>query len=239
MSSSGGLALGAVEQAVGLLGAEAEAHEPLRAPASGELILDCVITISSCGCAATFSRSSTMIRSAVRLPMPGTAWNRAVSLLAIALSSSRGRAAREHREGHLGTDALNADQHEEEVTLVLSAEAVEVHPVVAQDQMGVEQRVLPGRGHLALGLGGHRKPVADPGRLHDHVVGVANQNRSPDRCDHASAAFSGRAVRVADGDRQGVGSMVLGRRLGERKQRADHALDLALVGATRSRTRPA
>ena len=39
---------------------------------------------------ATFSRSSTMIRSAVRLPMPGTAWKRAESPLAIAFRSSRG-----------------------------------------------------------------------------------------------------------------------------------------------------
>jgi hypothetical protein len=38
----------------------------------------------------TFSRSSTMIRSAVRLPIPGTVWKRAESPLAIALSSSRG-----------------------------------------------------------------------------------------------------------------------------------------------------
>ena len=38
---------------------------------------------------ATFSRSSTMIRSAVRLPIPGAAWNRFASPAAIARSSSR------------------------------------------------------------------------------------------------------------------------------------------------------
>ncbi len=46
--------------------------------------------MSSVAFPATFSRSSTMIRSAVRLPMPGTAWKRAVSPVAIALRSSRG-----------------------------------------------------------------------------------------------------------------------------------------------------
>src|SRR5215210_5096352 len=39
---------------------------------------------------STFSRSSTMIRSAVRLPIPGTAWKRAASPAAIARRSSRG-----------------------------------------------------------------------------------------------------------------------------------------------------
>ena len=47
-------------------------------------------TISSLTAPATFSFSSTMIRSAVRLPMPGTAWKRAASPVAIAASSSRG-----------------------------------------------------------------------------------------------------------------------------------------------------
>ena len=61
---------------------------PWRASASGSSVF--VTTISS-GAAepATFSRSSTMIRSAVRLPMPGTAWKRAESPVAIAFSSSR------------------------------------------------------------------------------------------------------------------------------------------------------
>ena len=49
-----------------------------------------VMTISSATAPATFSRSSTMIRSAVRLPIPGTAWKRAASPLASAPSSSRG-----------------------------------------------------------------------------------------------------------------------------------------------------
>ena len=43
----------------------------------------------------TFSRSSTTIRSAVRLPMPGTACRRAVSPEATAESSSRGGPPRE------------------------------------------------------------------------------------------------------------------------------------------------
>ena len=38
---------------------------------------------------ATFSRSSTITRSEVRLPIPGTAWKRFASPAAIARSSSR------------------------------------------------------------------------------------------------------------------------------------------------------
>src|SRR5689334_12652370 len=60
---------------------------PCRASVRGSSVL--VITISSIADSpATFSRSSTMIRSAVRLPMPGTAWKRALSPEAIARSSS-------------------------------------------------------------------------------------------------------------------------------------------------------
>src|SRR4051812_12198650 len=59
---------------------------PCLASTRGSSVL--VTTISS-GASATFSRSSTIIRSAVRLPMPGTAWKRAESPVAIAFRSSR------------------------------------------------------------------------------------------------------------------------------------------------------
>ncbi len=49
-----------------------------------------VITIGSSSTGPTFSRSSTTIRSAVRLPIPGTAVRRATSPAATAPSTSRG-----------------------------------------------------------------------------------------------------------------------------------------------------
>ena len=65
-----------------------------------------VITIgSSAGAAPTFSRSSTTIRSAVRLPIPGTACRRAVSPAATARQQLARRAAGEHGERHLRPDA--------------------------------------------------------------------------------------------------------------------------------------
>ena len=74
---------------------------------------------------ATFSRSSTMIRSAVRLPMPGMACRRATSPDASAATSSRGVPPRQHRQRDLRADRLHADQQQEQVALLLGGEAVE------------------------------------------------------------------------------------------------------------------
>ncbi len=80
-----------------------------------------------------------MIRSAVRLPIPGTAWKRAASPAATAASSSRGGAAREHGQRHLGPDRLHAEQHQEQLALLLGGEPVEGERVVADDQVGVQR----------------------------------------------------------------------------------------------------
>ena len=80
---------------------------------------------SSSSSPATFSRSSTMIRSAVRLPIPGTAWKRLASPAAIARSSSRGAAAGEDRDRDLRADPRDRGQRQEEVALLLAGEAVE------------------------------------------------------------------------------------------------------------------
>src|SRR5947209_5501004 len=61
---------------------------PSRATATGSSLVLTEALWSAAG-PATRSRSSTMIRSAVRLPIPGTAWNRALSPSAIARRSSR------------------------------------------------------------------------------------------------------------------------------------------------------
>ena len=64
-------------------------------------------------------------------------------------SSSRGGAAGEHGERHLRADALDAEQQQEEVALLLGGEAVERQRVVAHDQVRVQRDRLadaPGRG---------------------------------------------------------------------------------------------
>ena len=134
-----------VEQAVGLLRAEAEAEQALRASVRGSS-RGARTTISSAHRPPTFSRSSTMMRSAVRLPMPGTAWKRAVSPEAIAFRSSRGVPPESTASATFGPHALDADQHQEQLALGLGREAAEVHAVVAQHRW-VRRRHLPaGRG---------------------------------------------------------------------------------------------
>ncbi len=119
-------------------------------------------TLSSWLSTPTFSRSSTMIRSAVRLPIPGTAWKRAASPPAIAPSSSRGEPPESTASGDLRTDRLDREQHQEQLALLLVSEAVQRQRVVAHDQMGVQRRLAPDRRNVAQGLGRHRGAVATP-----------------------------------------------------------------------------
>ena len=84
-----------------------------------------------------------MIRSAVRLPIPGTAWKRAASPAAIA-AVGRARAAAQHRQRHLRSDTLDPDQHQEEVALGLGGKAVELDRVVAHDQVREQAALAPG-----------------------------------------------------------------------------------------------
>ena len=151
-----------------------------------------------CTLPATFSRSSTMIRSAVRLPMPGTAWKRAVSPEAIAFSSSRGSAAREHGQRHLGADRLHADQHQEQLALGLAGEAEQVHGVVAQRRGGRTARACsPAAGTERERLRGDGELVADAGGLDDDLAAEpataprrARRRSRAEPC-HASASCSG------------------------------------------------
>ena len=92
------------------------------------------------GAAPTFSRSSTTIRSAVRLPMPGAAWSRAGVAGRDRAQQVARRAAGEDGERHLRPDRLDADQQQEQVALLLGGEAVELQRVVADDQVGVDRR---------------------------------------------------------------------------------------------------
>src|SRR5215218_8924259 len=71
-------------------GVKPSPSRPSRASVRGSSEAVRRTTMSSVALPATLSRSSTMMRSAVRLPMPGTAWKRAVSPAARALISSRG-----------------------------------------------------------------------------------------------------------------------------------------------------
>ena len=78
----------------------------------------------------------------------------AVSPAATAASSSRGGPPRSTASAIFGPDALDADQQQEQVALLLGREAVERHRVVADDQVGEQRdRACPPR-DLAQRLGG-------------------------------------------------------------------------------------
>ena len=151
----GAVALGDGQQRVDLGGREAEleqpvAGEPARIVAAGDHDRG-----SEPSAGATFSRSSTMMRSAVRLPMPGTAWKRAASPAASAPASSRGVPPLRIAERDLRADALDAEQQQEEVALLLGGEAVELHRVVADDEVRVQRR----RGARPRGPGAASRPT--------------------------------------------------------------------------------
>ena len=193
-----------------------------------------------------------MIRSAVRLPIPGTAWKRLVSPAAIARRSSRELPPESAAIADFGTDPADRDQHPEELPLVFGGEAVEGERVLAGDQLGVQEGLRAGRRDRLQGLRGDRQPVADAVGVDHHVVGAADEDLAADGGDHPATRGAKRglprgrvggaapaerhrlppafAAAVADRDRERVGGVVGGRRLGQAEQRADHPLDLGLVG---------
>ena len=126
-----------------------------------------------------------MIRSAVRLPIPGTAWKRLASPAAIARSSSRTGPPESAAMATFGPDAADRDQLQEEIALLLAGEAVEAERVVAGDQVGVQGGVLAARRHRLQGLGGDGEAVADAARVDHDVVGATHQHLSADGGDHA------------------------------------------------------
>ena len=68
----------------------------------------------------------------------------AASPAAIAAKLAR-RAAESTASATFGPTACTAEQHQEEVALLLAMEAVEIQCVVAHDQVGVQRRLLAPR----------------------------------------------------------------------------------------------
>ena len=201
ISSSGVSPSARAEQRLGLGERVAEVHQPV---ASKQARLGRLgarrfrAQTASSSSPVTFSRSSTMTRSAVRLPIPGTAWKRLASPAAIARSSSRGLPPERIAMRDLGPDAADRDQMQEEVALLLAGEAVERHRVVADDQVRVQHRLLAAGRHGLQRLGGDGELVADAAGLDDDVVGPADKHLAADRGDHeAATARATAAVAIA------------------------------------------
>ena len=125
-----------------------------------------------------------MMRSAVRLPIPGTACRRAASPAASAATQLARRPAGEHGERDLRSDGLHGEQHQEEVALLLGVKAVERERVVADDQMGVQRGLAADGGHVAQRLGGDGGAVADAAAEQQDVVGAAHRDLAAQQADH-------------------------------------------------------
>ena len=105
-----------------------------------------VIVISASGSApSTFSRSSTMIRSAVRLPTPGLPAAAPRRRPRRAASSSRGGPPESTASATFGPTDCTPSSIRNSVALLLGGEAVERQRVVADDHVGVQQHVLADR----------------------------------------------------------------------------------------------
>ena len=117
-----------------------------------------------------------MIRSAVRLPIPGTAWKRFASPAAIARRSSRAEPPESAAIATFGPTPETEISAPEELALVLGREAVERERVVARDQVGVQRNAFAtGRGNRSQRLGRDGEPVADAAGVDDDVVGAPDE----------------------------------------------------------------
>ena len=132
----------------------------------------------------TFSRSSTMIRSAVRLPIPGTAWKRAASPAASAPISSRGGPPESTASATFGPTDWTASSIRNRSRSCSAVEAVQRERVVAHDQVGVQRHLLAGRGHVAERLGGTASAVADAAAEDHDVVAAADRDLAAQQRDH-------------------------------------------------------
>ena len=141
ISSSGVSPARLVEQLLGLLGREAEADQAL-AGERARVVARAATTISSRGLAGD------LLAQLHDDPLGGALADARHGLEALRVAGGdraqqlAGRAAREHRERHLRPHSLHPDQQQEQLALVLAREAVQVHAVVAHDQVRVQERLL-------------------------------------------------------------------------------------------------
>ena len=86
------------------------------------------------------------------MPIPGTAWKRFASPAAIARSSSRGVPAESTAIATFGPTPETEVRWQEEVALLLGGEAVELHRVVADDQVRVQDGLATAGRHRLAGV---------------------------------------------------------------------------------------
>ena len=162
MSSSGGVAVGRVEQLVGLLRREAEPDQALARDRARVVRAPRVTTISSA------HRARHLLPQLHDDPLGGALADARHRLEARRVArGDRRRAARaaSRRESTasatFGPTLCTPDQHQEQLALVLGGEAEQVHAVVAHDRCDCEQRLAARRRAPGEGLRRDREPVAD------------------------------------------------------------------------------
>ena len=92
------------------------------------------------------SFSSSTIRSAIFLPIPGIIWKRVVVTQRDRAPELRRRRARHHGERDLGPDPVDGEQQREELTLVRVGEAVELERVLTDVEICLDGRLPPALG---------------------------------------------------------------------------------------------
>ena len=101
-----------------------------------------------------------------------------------------GRPAGEDGERDLGPHGLHAEQHQEEVALLLRVESVERELVVAHDEMRVQRGRLARGGNVLERLGRDGEAVADAAAVDHDVVGTADGDVAADERDHPVIAIA-------------------------------------------------
>src|SRR5438270_5818079 len=92
---------------------------------------------------------------------------------------------------------MDAEQHQEELALLLGGESVERERVLAHDEMRVEQRLFAGGGDVAKRLRRDRQAIANAAAVDDDVVGAPDRDGPGDERDHARATARASGARLS------------------------------------------
>ena len=133
------------------------------------------------------SRSSTMSRSAVRLPTPGMRTSIAVSSFTTASRSSAGDMADSAPSASFGPTPETADHGAEQLALGVRREAIERGRVLAHLVMGEQAHRLAERWQLVVGRGRDEHFITHALHVHDGDGGLFVGEQASDERDHGRA----------------------------------------------------
>ena len=150
---------------------------------------------------SSLSRSSTTMRSAVFLPMPGTATIAAICSSRIACAPSATGTTRRARRARSSADAADADEQVEELQLLGRGETEQQLRILAHDVARAEPHFGTDGRQLGERVRGHLHEVTDPSRLDDARAVHAFEQGPAQRRDHRVL----RAISASSGARPRCG----------------------------------